>query len=211
MLTDNELVRTTLVSGEPELGKAFLFEAAISWAKEGQQIHYFTSKQIESLPPAFHDRSEPSANALKNITFIYTPSYEELIGQLVRLQTFQKPPSILLVDELDVFSDYRNIGSSSRELHAARCCAVLLNAAQSCARVTCPPVHVCVTSFSKDQARRATYGKYFDNCWNISSEEAESETPGSVWMRRGDGQKAMEFKRLDDAVLVLKRVFSCQC
>lgn len=33
---------------------------------------------------------------------------------------------------------------------------------------------------------------------------------GRVWMSRDDGKKAMEFKRLDDPVLLIRRVFSCE-
>lgn len=40
--------------------------------------------------------------------------------------------------------------------------------------------------------------------------EGDSEAGSRIWMKKNDGEKAMEFRMLDDAVLVLRRVFSCE-
>ncbi|XP_011499668.1 PREDICTED: uncharacterized protein LOC105363622 [Ceratosolen solmsi marchali] len=207
MLSENDFVRTTLIHGDAELCKTFLFEAAISWAKDGHQVCYISSRQLQCLPPTLHDRSEPSAEALKLITFMSVGNYEELADQLVELHTFRKPPSVLLIDDLDLFAANPGIRGCSREVHVARCCALVLHAAFSCSRVTNCPIQVCAASFEATDYE-TIYCKYFDNRWLLNAEVGESSTEEGrrVWVKRPNGSQTFEFCRLDDAVLVLRRI-----
>jgi hypothetical protein len=111
------------------------------------------------------------------------------------------------MDDLDVFAAHPGIRGCSREVHVARCCALTLNAALLCSKAMERPVQVCATSF-EDSIYGEVYGRYFDNLWCLSSEIGNSDTEEGrrVWMKRANGSQILEFLRLNDAVLALRRI-----
>lgn len=123
---------------------------------------------------------------------------------MTRLQTFQRPPALLLVDELDSFAYPAEHPGCGQELHAARCCACILNAALACSRLAqSRSVQICATS----REPRDVYRLYFDNRWSL---EAAQQDERRVWMRSENRTRALEFRRLDDAVLVLRSVLEAR-
>ncbi|KAJ8681925.1 hypothetical protein QAD02_017717 [Eretmocerus hayati] len=208
MLTDDHTVRTTLVSGDPELCKAFLFEAAIYWAKQGLQVYCIAPKQFEYLPPIFHGRSEPSANTLRLISFIYPSDYDELLSLLVRLPTFARIASVVLLDEFDTYCSSRDAKSW------AQLCAALLNAAEQCSSDR-RPVRICATTTGLDQKQEARgwshcLKMYFDEKWNLqmeSDDACDTEDIRKVSLKNVD-RGSIELCWLNDGALVLRKIFA---
>lgn len=129
-------------------------------------------------------------------------------GKLVRLPTFQRLPSLILVEDFDHFT--RSTPGRSVEFTASRCCAVLANTASTCSRLAGHGVQVCASAYAEKNSGRqdAVYGVYFDKFWSISSRSGDDGVD-VVWLRQKGGV-SMEFSWLDDPVLVLKRIYGTE-
>lgn len=70
-------------------------------------------------------------------------------------------------------------------------------------------VNVLATTFNRENGYDKVYEMYFDNRWIVKAQPGDSEIDEGrrVWLRKIDDTKAIEYHRLDDAVLVLRRYF----
>lgn len=130
-----------------------------------------------------------------------------LATQLVRLPTFHRLPSMILVEDLDHFSQAQP--GRNLEFTASRCCAVLVSTASTCSRLAGRAVHLCACATAgirnADERRDSVYGVYFDKMWSLNS-QTKSDVTEAVLLKQKGGV-SIEFCWLDDPILVLRRIY----
>lgn len=207
MFSANHDVKATLLCGPAELRNSFMFEAAMYWAEEGRRVVYITPAPMEKLPAACHDRSNPAPAAFKLLRFMYLENYEALVERLVELHTFATLPSVLLIDDFDVYIDEHNESKSMRDVHIAKTCSLILDTMNTCARILKTSVYFCAWS-SSAMSNISTYKIYFFNIWNVTNEEGGKTILLQKYSHDASTEKYPTYKycKLQDGTRVLKQI-----
>lgn len=200
-------VKSTLLCGPAELSKSFMFEVAIYWAEEGRRVVYITPTPLERLPIACHDRSNPAPAAFKLMRFMYLEDYKALAKLLIQLHTFATLPSVLLIDDFDVYTGSYKESEVLQDVHTARTCSLILDTMNSCAQILKINVHVCAWSSSALQDI-SPYTIYFVNIWSITDEKESNTILLQKYMQETPTEQCPTYKycKLEDGTRVLKEV-----
>ncbi|XP_054013104.1 uncharacterized protein LOC128894975 [Hylaeus anthracinus] len=207
MFSAKKNVKTTLLCGPAELSKSFIFEAAIYWAEEGRRVVYITPAPLESLPAAYHDRSNPAPAAFKLMRFMYLENYEALVKRLVELHTFATLPSVLLIDDFDTYVNVHEKTKAMENVHIAKTCSIILDTMNSCSRILKTNVYFCAWSTTA-MNNINTYSMYFVNIWNLTNEEDGKTILLEKYLHESPTDKFPSYRycKLQDGTRVLRQV-----
>ncbi|XP_012060552.1 PREDICTED: uncharacterized protein LOC105623785 [Atta cephalotes] len=198
-------VKTTLLCGPKDLSKSFMYEAAMYWAEEGQQLVYITPILLEKRPAICHDRRNPSVTALKLMRFIYLSDYEALEQHLYKLHTYATMvPSVLLIDELD---DYLLSDEAPGDNNSciAKICALILHSMNLCSRILEKNVHVCVWT-SSSLVNNFIQTIYFRNIWNLTKKEDGKVILMKRCSIRSSLERSYIYYKFQDGMRVLQQI-----
>ncbi|XP_008560923.1 uncharacterized protein LOC103580809 isoform X1 [Microplitis demolitor] len=212
MFTLKNTSNSTLLCGPLTHARSFLFEAAMHWAENGNQVFYITASPLKSFPAQYHDREDVPPAVYNMIKFIYLENYEALAEQLVELHSFTKLPSLILLDHLDTYiKDVVN--SELKDMHIAKLCAILHDSVNACARIKKSKVFLCA-SVSGSSIQNTPYSLYFDNIWYLNADKNADEiiiklTEASISPETEVKEtKTFEYRKFRDKTLILNKVFN---
>lgn len=110
-------------------------QAAIYFAEAGHRVVYITTAPLESLPRTCHGKGNTEPTTFQLMRFMYLENHEALSKRLAELHTFATLPSVLLIDDFDVYINDRYLSQTARTMKIAATCALIYDTMHSCAKI----------------------------------------------------------------------------
>lgn len=137
--------------------------------------------------------------------FRYPENYQALVDKLVDLENCLPLPSIVLMDDLDVYI------RDTEEIRKAALLALIRDSTNACGRILNSSIRLCIAAESTSNFINR---EYFEELWQLT--QLTSDDPATSLLRlcrmrknRDEDtqtEKAFDYQKFNDGGLVLKRL-----
>ncbi|GIY09221.1 uncharacterized protein CDAR_15281 [Caerostris darwini] len=168
-VVENSNESCALIGDDNLLKSSFLFQAALSIAKEGDQVFFICPTPLENRPYHVLDLPEPSHLVLQCIKMIYIEKPSDLLQYLCEFHTKETFPAAIMIDDIQYYVSHLD-QDGNKEASLVKLFAILEDTVvfirEACHRM----ISLSRSSCSKNYIKR-----YFRELWHVSNGEKEGE------------------------------------
>lgn len=130
--------RPVVITGPDHVDQhhSLLFQCAVSYAKEGNNVTFICQTPVSKLPLPVHGMPKPNPTTLATVKFIYLKTMDEVHNYCASIHELKTCPNVIILDGIDVYIKDLKEQQASEGHKLAKLCALLSDAIHFCQQKT---------------------------------------------------------------------------